>query len=83
MLPTFSTVMAPWVAPVGTVTVRLVVLATVTVARVAPKNTTLSAAVVLKPVPVMVTVSPTSPSCGLNEVMVGGKTGLFRSTDTE
>ena len=40
-------------------------------AAVAPKNTMLSAAVVLKFVPVMVTVVPTGPLVGLKDVMVG------------
>jgi hypothetical protein len=56
---------------VGTVTVKLVAVAAVTVARVAPKNTMLLAAVLLKPVPVRVTVAPTTPLVGVKEVMVG------------
>jgi hypothetical protein len=43
----------------------------------------LLAGVVLKPVPVMVTVVPTTPEAGLKEVIVGGgKTGLFLMTET-
>src|SRR5471032_2209511 len=71
-----------YVAPAGTVTVRLVVLAAVTVAMVAPKNTMLLVVVALKLVPVMVTDVPTGPLAGVNEVMVGGNTGLLRNMDT-
>src|SRR5476651_382201 len=72
-----------YVAPAGTVTVKLVALAAVTVAMVAPKNTILLVVVALKLVPVMVTGVPTGPLDGVNEVMVGGgNTGLLRSTDT-
>ena len=55
----------------GTVTVTLVAVAFVTMARVAPKNTILLAAVVLKPEPVSVTASPGLAEVGLKEVMVG------------
>jgi hypothetical protein len=61
------------VAPTGTVTVKLVVVAAVAVARVAPKTTILLARTVLKFVPVMVTEVPTAPEVGENEVMVGGQ----------
>jgi hypothetical protein len=71
LVAVFKTVIAPKVAPVGTVTVKLVAVAAVTVARVAPKNTMLLADVVLKPVPVRVTVAPTAPLVGVKEVMVG------------
>src|SRR5476651_1753064 len=72
-----------YVAPAGTVTVKLVVLAAVTVAMVAPKNTILLVVVVLKLVPVMVTDVPTGPLAGVNEVIVGGgDTGLSRNMDT-
>src|SRR5471030_1654861 len=71
-----------YVAPAGTVTVKLVALAAVTVAMVAPKNTMLLVVVALKLVPVMVTDVPTGPLAGVNEVMVGGNTGLLRNTDT-
>lgn len=67
----FSTVMGAKVAPVGTVTLKLVAVAAVTVALVAPKKTTLLTAVVLKLVPVMVTVAPTAALVGVKEVMVG------------
>jgi hypothetical protein len=46
------------VAPTGTETEAVVAVEDKTVARVAPKNTTLLEAVLLKPVPVSVTVSP-------------------------
>ena len=42
-----------------------------TVARVAPKNTTLLAAVVLKLAPVIVTVATTTLVSGVNKVMEG------------
>ena len=60
-----SAVIGANVAPAGTVTVRLVPVAFVTVARVAPKNTILLAAVALKPVPAMVTVVPVMPFVGI------------------
>ena len=47
-------------------------MAAVTVAFTAPKYTILFAAVVLKFVPVMVTVVPMDPEVGEKEVMVGG-----------
>jgi hypothetical protein len=56
-----ETVTVPVVAPVGTVTVRLVVDAELTVAVVPLNLTVLLAAVLLNPVPVMVTVAPTGP----------------------
>jgi hypothetical protein len=56
---------------VGTVTVKVVAVAAVTVARVAPKNTMLLAAVLLKLVPVRVTVAATLALVGVKEVMVG------------
>ena len=61
-----------YVAPTGTVTVKLVAEAADTAALIAPKNTILFNAVVLKPVPVIDTVVPTTPLVGVNEVMVGG-----------
>ena len=47
-------------------------VAAVTVAFTAPKNTILLAGVVLKFVPVIVTVEPIAPEVGANEVKVGG-----------
>jgi len=44
-----------------------------TTALVAPKNTTLLAAVVLNPVPVKVTTSPGLADAGVNELMTGGR----------
>ncbi len=52
-------------------TVNCVAEAAVTAALVVPKITTLFAAVVLNPVPLMVTVLPTMPEAGVNEAMVG------------
>ena len=68
---TFKTVMGSYVAPTGTVTVKLVAVAVVTVAFVAPNFTLLFAAVVLKLVPVMVIVVPGAPLVGEKEVIVG------------
>ena len=51
-------------APAGTVTFIEVALAEVTVPRVAPKKTILFAAVVLKPLPVIVTEEPIVPLVG-------------------
>jgi hypothetical protein len=63
-------VTVPVVAVAGTVVVSVVAVAAVTVA-VTPLNfTTLSATVVLKFVPVIVTTPPALPDVGLIEVMV-------------
>lgn len=67
----FKTVIGAKVASDGTVTFKLVALAEVTAAFVAPKNTILLATVVLKPVPVIVTAVPGEPVKGENAVMVG------------
>jgi hypothetical protein len=48
------------------------VLAAVTVAMVAPKNTILLDAAALNPVPFIVTDVPTGPLAGLNELITGG-----------
>ena len=77
----FNTVIAAWLAPIGTVTVKLVVLAAVTVAFVAPKKTILLAGVALKFVPVIVTAVPMGPLLGLKEVMTGGNIGLLRNIE--
>lgn len=69
--PAVVTVMVPVVAPVGTVTVRDVVVAADTVAVVPLNLTVLFAAVVSKFVPEMVTVAPTAPLVGLKDVIVG------------
>ncbi len=58
----------------GTVAVMLVAVAAVTVALVAPKNTMLLAAVVLKLAPVRVTASPGFALMGEKEVIVGWAT---------
>jgi hypothetical protein len=69
--PLVVTVIGPVVAPLGTVTVILVVVDEVTVA-VTPLNlTTLLAAVVLKFVPVIITVAPGAPLDGVKPVNVG------------
>ena len=66
-----STVILPVLLPVGTLTVRLVAVAAVTVAVVPLNFTTLLAAVVEKLVPVRVMVVPTVPEVGENPVRVG------------
>ena len=65
------TVIVPVVAPTVTVVVMLVAVDAFTVAPVPLKLTVLSAGVVLKPVPVMVTVVPTGPLMGLKELIAG------------
>jgi hypothetical protein len=61
----------PEEAPTGTVVVKEVVVAAVIVALVPLKVTTLLAGVVLKFVPVIVTLAPTAPLEGENPVSVG------------
>jgi hypothetical protein len=76
--PLEVTTILPVVAPEGTVTVSSVDVAAVTVALVLLNVTTLSVRFVLKFVPVMVTVDPTSPVAGLKDVMaVWGKGSSF------
>ena len=65
------TEIVPVVAPAGTVVVMLVAVEAVTVATVPLNLTILLACVVLKLVPVMVTVAPTCPLVGLKELIVG------------
>jgi hypothetical protein len=75
VMPLTVTEIFPVVAPNGTVVVKVVVVAALTTATVPLKETTLLAGVVLKFVPVIITVAPTAPLVGLNEVNVGvGKT---------
>ena len=69
--PAVVTVTVPFVAPIGTVTVIDVAVAADTVACVPLNLMVLFAGVVLKLLPVMVTVVPTAPLVGVNEVMVG------------
>jgi hypothetical protein len=63
--------MFSWVAPIGTVTDKLVAMALLTFAFTAPKKTILFAAVVLKPDPEIVTTVPTGPLAGEKFVMTG------------
>jgi hypothetical protein len=71
--PLTVTEMVPLEAPAGTVVVMLVVVEAVTVAVMLLLNfTMLLAGVVLKPVPVIVTVAPIAPLVGVKEVMVVG-----------
>lgn len=67
----FNTVMFLLVAPMGTVTVKLVEVALLTFAFATPKKTILFAAVVLKPDPEIVTTVPTGPLAGEKLVMTG------------
>jgi hypothetical protein len=68
-VPIFNSVIAAYVAPIGTVTVILVEVEAVITALVAPKNTILLLGVVWKPVPVMVTTSPGLALVGANDVI--------------
>jgi hypothetical protein len=63
--------MGAYVDPKGTVAVILVVVAAVTVARVAPNKTMLLEVLVLKPVPVKVIISPGLADVGLKALMTG------------
>ncbi len=63
------TVIGPDVAPEGTVTTSVVLVALLIDAVVPLNLTVMSDTVVLKPAPVMVTVSPTTPLDGVKEVM--------------
>ena len=71
VFPATVTVIAPVVAPAGTVVVKDVAVLAVTIDVVPLNATVLLAAVVLKFVPVMVTVVPTGPEAGVKVVMVG------------
>jgi hypothetical protein len=62
------TEMSPVVAPLGTVTTSCVVDALETVAVVPLNVTVFDAGVAEKPVPLMVTVVPTGPVTGTNEI---------------
>ena len=69
-----ATVIFPVVAPVGTVVTSWVAVADVTTAWVPLNLTMLFAGVVLKFVPVMVTIAPTPAEPGVKLVMVGAVT---------
>jgi hypothetical protein len=71
VLPATVTVIVPVVAPVGTVVVIDVAVLAVTTAVVPLNFTILFAGVVLKFVPVIVTVVPTTPVAGVKDEMVG------------
>jgi hypothetical protein len=71
VIPLTVTEMVPVVAPAGTVTVSEVVEAALTTADVPLNETTLFAGVVLKFVPEIITVAPTAPLAGVNDVKVG------------
>ncbi len=70
-VPLTATVIGPVVAPAGTVVVRLVEVEAVTIANVPLKRTTLFVGVVLKFVPVIITVALTAPLPGLKPESVG------------
>jgi hypothetical protein len=70
--PPTATVIAPVAAPVGTVVTIEVAVGVPVIVAVVPLNfTVLLAAVVLKFVPVIVTVAPTAPLAGVKLVIVG------------
>ena len=69
--PLTETVIAPLVAPDGTVTVRLVEVALIIVAAVPLNCTVLPEAVVLKFVPVIDTDEPMVKVAGVNDEMPG------------
>ena len=69
----------PVVAPTGTVAINCVAVASVTVALAVPKLTSLLISVVLKFVPVIVTVAPAKPEAGLTVVIVGRADGVGSS----
>lgn len=74
VFPLNVTEMSPVVASTGTVVVMEVAVLAVTTAVVPLNKTVLLAAVVLKFVPVMVTVVPTGPEAGVKLAMVGSTT---------
>jgi hypothetical protein len=63
------TLMGPVVAPAGTVTIRLVAEAETMLAVVPLNCTVFCEGVALKAVPLMVTVAPAVPLCGVNEII--------------
>jgi hypothetical protein len=69
--PAVVTLMGPVVAPVGTVAVIFVAELTMKVVALTPLNLTEVAPV--KFVPVIVTLDPTGPDMGENEVIVGAE----------
>ena len=71
VFPATSTVIFPDVAPDGTVVVMPVAVLAVTVVSVPLNLTVLAEGVVLKLVPVMITVVPTNPEVGVKPVIVG------------
>jgi hypothetical protein len=73
VFPPTVTVIFPVVAPVGTEVTIWVAVALVTFVVVPLNFTVLLIAVVLKLVPVIVTVAPTRPLAGVKLVIVGGK----------
>ena len=77
VLPATVTVMVPVVAPLGTVTDKEVPDALATVAAVPLNFTVLLAAVVLKPLPLIVTVAPTGPLAGVKLEIAGSTVKLL------
>ena len=71
VFPATVTVIGPVVAPVGTEVVIEVAVLAVTTAVVPLNWSVLLAGVVLKFVPIMLTVVPTKPDVGVKEVIVG------------
>lgn len=70
--PLIVTLILPVVAPTGTVTTSVVDVADIIDASLPLNSTVLSAMLVLKFVPVIVTVVPAAPEVGVNEVIVSG-----------
>lgn len=83
VVPLTVTAIFPVVAPVGTVTVSCVEMAAVMVACVPLNVTVLSAIVLLKLVPVMVTVVPIGPLVGVKLVIEGDTVGSSASLQAE
>jgi hypothetical protein len=77
------TAILPVVALVGTVTVSCVSVAAVTVAVIPLKVTVLAEVDVLKLVPVIITVVPTTPLAGVKLVMVGDVVASSSSLQAE
>ena len=70
--PITTTLILPVPAPAGTVATRLVVETDVTIATTSPKSTWSPAlASAENPVPLMVTLVPTTPLLGVKSVMTG------------
>lgn len=75
VIPLTVTLIGPVLAPAGTEVVSEVVVDAVTMEVIPLNDTELFAGVILKFVPVIVTIAPAAPVAGLNPINVGvGKT---------